>query len=363
MLVTGPAGAGASALVTAWATQWSDAHPDIPVVVHHVEADSDAADHRALVARLVAELAAISGRRTPMTTGTAARRRRRLRCAARSGRRSAHCGDASGGAWSSTASTASTTSTARPTCAGSPTTIPPNVRIFATASGRPPGGHLRTSRVGDRTAIPPLDPDERRDARHPLPRRLREGSRRDAPRVARRRAEHRATPGSSGSCSTSCASTATTSRSANASTELCAAATVDDLLRARAVALRARLRTRPTRPDARRVHARCGRPAVGSPRPSCSPSSDRVTTIRSPRPSGRRCTSPPRTASSSAAVCSAFAHADLRTAIEDRYLPERRRPARGPRRPRPLLRANARSRTGSSTSSAGSRRRRATSTR
>ena len=57
LLVTGPSGIGASALVTHWADTWNVDHPDTKVIVHHVEADSDAADHRAMVRRIVAELA------------------------------------------------------------------------------------------------------------------------------------------------------------------------------------------------------------------------------------------------------------------------------------------------------------------
>lgn len=56
LLITGPSGAGASALVTRWARNWSAAHPGTTVVVHHVDAEPEAADHRALAARLVGAL-------------------------------------------------------------------------------------------------------------------------------------------------------------------------------------------------------------------------------------------------------------------------------------------------------------------
>ncbi len=56
MLLTGPSGGGASALVTDWAARRVTEHPGERVIVHHVGADSEAADHRALVARLLAEL-------------------------------------------------------------------------------------------------------------------------------------------------------------------------------------------------------------------------------------------------------------------------------------------------------------------
>jgi tetratricopeptide (TPR) repeat protein len=59
VLVTGQPGAGSSALVTEWVA--GRAVTGEQVVVHHVEADNDAADHRALAARLVAVLDAGAG--------------------------------------------------------------------------------------------------------------------------------------------------------------------------------------------------------------------------------------------------------------------------------------------------------------
>lgn len=55
-LVTGEPGSGTSALVTAWAAQRAITHPRDGLFVHHVEADDLAADHRAMVARLLATL-------------------------------------------------------------------------------------------------------------------------------------------------------------------------------------------------------------------------------------------------------------------------------------------------------------------
>jgi tetratricopeptide (TPR) repeat protein len=56
LLVTGPPGAGTSSLVTTWATRWAAEHPDTRVVLHHCDAGAEAADFRSLVARVVAAL-------------------------------------------------------------------------------------------------------------------------------------------------------------------------------------------------------------------------------------------------------------------------------------------------------------------
>lgn len=56
LLVTGESGVGASALVTRWADAWAGAHPGETMVVHHVDADAEAADHRAMAARVVRAL-------------------------------------------------------------------------------------------------------------------------------------------------------------------------------------------------------------------------------------------------------------------------------------------------------------------
>jgi len=56
LLVSGEPGAGASSLVTTWAAQWAAAHADATVLVHHADADGEAADFRQLAARLVAAL-------------------------------------------------------------------------------------------------------------------------------------------------------------------------------------------------------------------------------------------------------------------------------------------------------------------
>ncbi len=56
LMVTGESGVGASALVTRWAQTWAGTHPTDMVVVHHVDADPEAADYRSLVSRLVASI-------------------------------------------------------------------------------------------------------------------------------------------------------------------------------------------------------------------------------------------------------------------------------------------------------------------
>lgn len=57
LAVTGPPGAGATALVSNWTTAWRAANPDDVVVEHYVGATADASDWIALARRLVAELA------------------------------------------------------------------------------------------------------------------------------------------------------------------------------------------------------------------------------------------------------------------------------------------------------------------
>ena len=53
LLVTGAPGSGGSSASTRWAWAWGAAHDDARVILHHVDADTAASDHRALVARLV----------------------------------------------------------------------------------------------------------------------------------------------------------------------------------------------------------------------------------------------------------------------------------------------------------------------
>ena len=53
LLVTGEPGCGASALVTTWASDWAAANPGAAVVVHHCDADAAASDFRLLAARLI----------------------------------------------------------------------------------------------------------------------------------------------------------------------------------------------------------------------------------------------------------------------------------------------------------------------
>jgi tetratricopeptide (TPR) repeat protein len=60
LLVTGPPGAGASSLVANWATRWAAAHPAGCVLVHHCDAGAEAADFRSLAARVVAALDSVT---------------------------------------------------------------------------------------------------------------------------------------------------------------------------------------------------------------------------------------------------------------------------------------------------------------
>ena len=57
LVVTGRAGAGATALVSNWTTAWRTANPDDVVIEHYVGATADASDWTALARRLVGELA------------------------------------------------------------------------------------------------------------------------------------------------------------------------------------------------------------------------------------------------------------------------------------------------------------------
>jgi tetratricopeptide (TPR) repeat protein len=61
LLVTGPPGAGASSLVTTCAARWAAEHPEARVLVHHCDAGADAADFRALAARVAAALDPATG--------------------------------------------------------------------------------------------------------------------------------------------------------------------------------------------------------------------------------------------------------------------------------------------------------------
>jgi tetratricopeptide (TPR) repeat protein len=61
LVITGPAGAGASALVANWARAWREQHRDDVVVEHYVGANAEASDWRSLARRLVAELARAHG--------------------------------------------------------------------------------------------------------------------------------------------------------------------------------------------------------------------------------------------------------------------------------------------------------------
>ncbi len=53
LLVTGEPGSGASSLVTTWADEWTAEHPGATVVVHHCDADAAAGDFRLLAARVI----------------------------------------------------------------------------------------------------------------------------------------------------------------------------------------------------------------------------------------------------------------------------------------------------------------------
>lgn len=53
LLVTGEPGAGASSLATTWADEWAADHPGATVVVHHCDADAAAGDFRLLAARVI----------------------------------------------------------------------------------------------------------------------------------------------------------------------------------------------------------------------------------------------------------------------------------------------------------------------
>lgn len=61
LLVTGSAGAGASALVADWARGWRSGHPEDVVVEHYVGANAASADWKAMAGRLVGELARAHG--------------------------------------------------------------------------------------------------------------------------------------------------------------------------------------------------------------------------------------------------------------------------------------------------------------
>ena len=155
LLVTGPSGIGASALVTHWADTWTADHPDTRVIVHHVEADSDAADHRAMVRRIVAELAGAHDPE-PMTGDTteapaAVRSMLRQAFSSTSGRTVVvidgvdRLDDVDGA----------------PDLRWLPDEIPPNVRLVLTASAARPRAQF-AHRGWPQMELEPLDDDERR---------------------------------------------------------------------------------------------------------------------------------------------------------------------------------------------------------
>ncbi len=154
VLVTGPSGIGASALVTHWAREWAPGHPDARVVVHHVEADSEAADHRAMVRRVVAELATTSSETVAAdTTDDPAALRSMLRQSFNTSNGRVvivldgvdRLDDVDGA----------------PDLRWMPEEIPANIRIIATASGPRPRLQFE-HRAWGVVDLPPLDPDERR---------------------------------------------------------------------------------------------------------------------------------------------------------------------------------------------------------
>lgn len=61
VLVTGQSGGGKSALLANWVAGYSQAHPETAVVVHHLGSGTDAAEPVKMVARLIQEMARITG--------------------------------------------------------------------------------------------------------------------------------------------------------------------------------------------------------------------------------------------------------------------------------------------------------------
>jgi formylglycine-generating enzyme required for sulfatase activity/tetratricopeptide (TPR) repeat protein len=61
VLVRGRSGGGKSALVANWLAQWSQAHPDTAVIVHHLGCGADAADPVRLAVRIMQEIALLVG--------------------------------------------------------------------------------------------------------------------------------------------------------------------------------------------------------------------------------------------------------------------------------------------------------------
>ncbi len=159
VLLAGPSGGGASALVTDWAARRADTGADEQIIVHHIEADSDAADHRALVARLVTLLDSGAGdadaieREAPAIDDPAALRSALRQAFARTAGRAVvivldgvdQLDDVDGA----------------PDLRWLPDDVPSNVSVVATASGARPRATFdhRGWTVHD---VPPLDPAERR---------------------------------------------------------------------------------------------------------------------------------------------------------------------------------------------------------
>ena len=62
VLISGEAGLGKSALIAKWLEGWCAAHPDMPVILHHLNATAEADDPMHLIRRLGEEAAVITGR-------------------------------------------------------------------------------------------------------------------------------------------------------------------------------------------------------------------------------------------------------------------------------------------------------------
>lgn len=152
LLVTGEPGAGASALVTRWAQTRRSARPDELVLVHHVDADADAADHRAMAGRVIRALGGTGGDVTESADPAAVRAALRQAFRAFAGRAVVvldgvdRLDDVDGA----------------PDLRWLPSDVPAGVRIVLTASGERPRAAV-AHRAWPILEIPPLTVDERRE--------------------------------------------------------------------------------------------------------------------------------------------------------------------------------------------------------
>jgi tetratricopeptide (TPR) repeat protein len=158
VLITGDPGIGVSATATNWARTWATIHPDSATLVHHVDADADAADYRRLAARIITSISPERGTLDEVTAELAAASPTAVRSAV-----SQACHQVS------TSALVVIDGVDRlddidgaPTLRWLPTAFPPSVRVVLTTSAQPVRDVVE-HRGWSTVEVPPLTADERRE--------------------------------------------------------------------------------------------------------------------------------------------------------------------------------------------------------